>query len=275
MAAVLFGALLHASWNALLRSGRGDKYLDIALIVCGGGLVAGATLVFLPLPASASWPYLVASAIIQLAYFWLLAAVYRKADLSYVYPMMRGAAPLFTALVAGIFVAEQLAAGTWAGIALIAAGIALLAASQWRSGRFDPVLLLMAFGTAGLICAYTVIDGIGTRLSGNAFAYVGWMMALDGIAMAIFVLIRFRDKLRQLAGRWRAGIGGGFCAWASYGIALWAMTKAPIATVAALRETSVIFAAFIAAAYLKEKLDGSRYAAAALVCAGAVLLKLS
>jgi drug/metabolite transporter (DMT)-like permease len=273
MAAVLVAALLHASWNAVIKSGK-RKALDIALVVCGAGLIAAATLFFLPLPATESLPYLVVSAVIQLAYFAVIAAVYRTGDLSYVYPIMRGSAPLLTAVVAGIFVAERLAPSAWAGIVCISAGILLLAAGQWRSGRFDLVHTLLALGNAALICIYTVVDGIGTRLSGNAFSYVGWMMALDGIAMAAFVSFRYRQEaIREFRLRWYVGLGGGFCAWASYGIALWAMTHAPVAMVAALRETSVIFATIIAAVVLKEKFSNVRYAAAFLVCAGAVLLK--
>jgi len=274
MTAVLFAALLHASWNAVIKSGT-SKVLDIALVVCGAGLIAAATLFFLPLPAAESLPYLAVSAVIQLAYFAVIAAVYRTGDLSYVYPIMRGSAPLLTAVVAGIFVAEPLATASWAGIVCISAGILLLAAGQWRSGRFDLVQTFLALGNAALICIYTVVDGIGTRLSGNAFSYVGWMMALDGIAMAAFVLARYRQEaMREFPQRWHLGLGGGVCAWASYGIALWAMTHAPVAMVAALRETSVIFAAIIAAVVLKEKFSNVRYAAAFLVCAGAALLKI-
>jgi drug/metabolite transporter (DMT)-like permease len=274
MTAVLFAAFLHAAWNAVIKAGS-NKGLDIALVVCGAGLVSAATLFFLPLPAVESWPYLIVSAAIQLAYFAVIAAVYRTGDLSYVYPIMRGSAPLLTALAAGVFVADRLAPGAWAGIACISAGILLLAANQWQSGRFDLAQTLLALGNAALICVYTVVDGIGTRLSGNAFSYVGWMMALDGVAMAVFVLVRYRQQAtRELRSRWRLGLGGGTCAWASYGIALWAMTRAPVATVAALRETSVIFAAILAAALLKEKFSNVRYAAAFLVFAGAVALKV-
>lgn len=274
MTAVLFAALLHASWNAVIKSGK-SKVLDIALVVCGAGLIAAATLFFLPLPATGSWPYLVVSAVIQLAYFAVIAAVYRTGELSYVYPIMRGSAPLLTALVAGVFVGERLASGAWAGIVFISAGILLLAANQWRSDRFDLAQTLLALGNAALICVYTVVDGIGTRLSGNAFSYVGWMMALDGIAMAVFVLARYREEaMREFPLRWTIGLGGGFCAWASYGIALWAMTRAPVAMVAALRETSVIFAIILATVVLKEKFSNARYAAAFLVCTGAVSLKV-
>lgn len=274
MCAVLLGALLHASWNAIVKSGS-DKFLDTVLVACGAALVSAATLPFLPPPAVESWPYLIASAVIHLAYFALVAAAYRTGDMSYVYPIMRGSAPLLTALVAGFFIAEKLTEGGWAGILLIGAGILLLAANQWRRGHFHLSQTLFALGNAAVICVYTLVDGIGTRLSGNAFSYVGWMLLLDAGILAAFVFARHGEAARnQLSARWHLGLGGGLCTWASYAIALWAMTRAPVALVAALRETSVIFGTVLAALVLKEKFGGVRYAAAFLVCAGAVALKI-
>jgi drug/metabolite transporter (DMT)-like permease len=274
MSAVLFASLLHASWNAIVKSGS-DKFLDTVLVACGAALVSAATLPFLPLPAAASWPYIVASAIIHVAYFYLVSAAYRTGDLSYVYPIMRGSAPLLTALFAGFFVAERLTPGGWSGVLLISAGILLLAANQWRLGRFQLSQTLFALGNATVICIYTLVDGIGTRLSGNSFSYVGWMLALDGAMLSTFLLLRHREGARrQIGSRWRTGFGGGICTWASYAIALWAMMQAPVALVAALRETSVIFGTVLAAAVLKEKFGGARYIAAILVCAGAVTLKI-
>jgi drug/metabolite transporter (DMT)-like permease len=273
MAAVLFAALLHASWNAIMKSGS-DTFLETALLACGAALISAATLPFVPLPAVECWPYLGASAVIHLAYFTLVAAAYRTGDMSYVYPIMRGSAPLLTALVAGFFVAERLSAGGWGAILLISAGILLLAVSQWRRGHFQLSQTLFALGNAVVICIYTLVDGIGTRLSGNSFSYVGWMLVLDGAMLATFVFARHGEAmLRQVRTRWRHGIGGGLCTWASYAIALWAMTRAPVALVAALRETSVVFGTVLAAVVLKEKFGSARYAAAFLVCAGAVLLK--
>lgn len=274
MTAVLFAALLHASWNAIVKSGS-DKFLDTILIACGAAMVSAATLPFLPLPAAQSWPYLIASAVIHLAYFALVAAAYRTGDLSYTYPIMRGTAPLLTALVAGFFIAERLTAGGWGGILLISAGILLLAANQWRRRQFHLSQTLFALGNAVVICIYTLVDGIGTRLSGNSFSYVGWMLVLDGVMLAAFVFARHGEAvMRQIKSRWHFGIGGGLCTWASYAIALWAMTRAPVALVAALRETSVIFGTVLAAVVLKEKFSNARYAAAFLVCAGAVSLKV-
>jgi drug/metabolite transporter (DMT)-like permease len=272
--AVLFGALLHAAWNVLVKSG-GDKLLDVALLACSSAVVSCALLPFLPAPAPQSWPYIVASAVVEVGYFALLAAAYRTGDLSYVYPIMRGSAPLLTALATGWFVTDYLTPGNWFGILLISAGLLLLPADQWLRGRFHVASTLFAFATAVVICVYTLIDGIGSRVSGNAFSYVAWMMALNGLLLALFLLLRQpAAAMRRMRARYAALLAGGLCAWASYAIALWAMTYAPIAMVAALRETSVIFGSAFAAVLLKEKLGIARYAAALLVCAGAVSLKM-
>jgi len=274
MTAVLFAALLHASWNAIVKSGS-ETFLDTLLVGSGAALVAVATLPFLPLPAIESWPYLAASVILELAYYALVAAAYRSGDLSYVYPIMRGSAPLLTALVAGFFVAERLTSGGWVGVVLISAGILLLAASQWRLGLMHAASTLFALANAVVISTYTLIDGLGARLSGDSFSYVGWLTALTGVLLAGFLFLRQPQAVtRRLQARWRICLAGGLCTWASYAIALWAMTRAPVALVAALRETSVIFGTVLAAVVLKEKFGSARYVAAFLVCAGAVLLKV-
>lgn len=274
MTAVLFAALLHAAWNALVKAG-GDTFPDTVRVACGAALVSAATLPFLALPAAQSWPCLIASAFIHVGYFALVAASYGSGDLSYAYPIMRGTAPLLTALAAAALIGDPLGAGGWAGILIICSAILLLAADQVRRGRFHLPQTLFALGTAAVICLYTLVDGIGSRLSGNAFSYVGWMLVLNAVLLVAFLSVRHRAGwVRQLRTRWQFGIGGGGCAWASYAIVLWAMTRAPLALVAALRETSVIFGAILAAVVLGEKFGGVRYAAALLVCAGAVCLKV-
>ena len=273
MTAVLAGALFHAAWNAIIKAG-GDTFLDTFLLAGSAALVAAATLAFLPLPAAASWPYLVASATIQLGYYWLVAAAYRRGDLSYAYPIMRGAAPLLTALAAGYLVAEHLGAGAWSGILMISAGILLLCGNEWRLGRLPGPQTLFALVTAVVISIYTLIDATGARLSGNSFSYVGWMMVLDGATLSACLCVWHRAAAAaRLRARWRVCVVAGLCAWASYAIALWAMTHAPIALVAALRETSVVFGTLLAALLLGEKFGPSRYAATILVCAGAAMMK--
>jgi drug/metabolite transporter (DMT)-like permease len=275
MAAVLLAALMHAAWNAIVKSSP-DKQLDTVLVTAGAAGVSVLSLFFLPLPAPQSWGYLAASALIHVAYFAFVAAAYRTGELSYVYPVMRGSAPLLTAIVAGILLAEPLGIGGWAGILLISAGILLLAANQWHRGKFDLPQTLFALGNAAVICLYTLVDGIGTRLSGSAFSYVGWMLAFNALLLAGVAVFRRPGALAAHArARWHLGLAGGLCTWASYAIALWAMTQAPLAMVAALRETSVIFGTVLAAVVLKERFGPIRYAAALLVCAGAIALKVA
>jgi drug/metabolite transporter (DMT)-like permease len=274
MAAVLVAALMHAAWNAIVKSSR-DQQLDTVLVTAGAAIVSVVSLFFLPLPSPQSWGYLVGSALIHVAYFALTAAAYRAGDMSYAYPIMRGSAPLLTAVVAGVLLAEPLRAGGWVGILLITAGILLLASNQWRQGSFDVRLTLSALGNALVICIYTLVDGVGTRLSGNAFSYVGWMLALNAILLiGTAALRRPAALIAHARARWHLGLTAGAFAWASYAIALWAMTQAPLAMVAALRETSVLFGTILAALVLKERFGAIRYAAALLVCAGGGTLKI-
>jgi drug/metabolite transporter (DMT)-like permease len=275
MLAVLAGALLHAAWNALLRHSR-DRSRDVVLVVAAAALLSALMLPFLPLPQAASWPWLAASAIIHVAYFQFVAHAYRHAELSFAYPIMRGLAPAGTALLAALWLAESPPAAGWLGVALICGGVVLMAGDSWRSGQLRGRALLFPLATAGTIVLYTLIDGQGARLAGNAFAYNGWLFVLT--ALSLLLLFIARDGLASAADlhrHWRRGLLGGICTLASYGLALWAMTQAPIALVAALRETSVVFGALIATWWLCERLSRQRWIAIAVVCAGAVAIRLA
>src|SRR5258706_14507832 len=227
MTAVLFAALMHASWNAIIKSGS-DTFLDTLLVGSGAALVAAATLPFLPLPAIESWPSLAISVILELAYYSLVAAAYRTGDLSYVYPIMRGSAPLLTGLVAGFFVAEHLTRGGWAGVVLISAGILLLAASQWRVGRLHAASTWFALANAVVISTYTLVDGLGARLSGDSFSYVGWLTALTGVALVAFLFLRHRQAVRRRTRLpSRSPVTAGPSCWALLSLFLWGPGPAP------------------------------------------------
>lgn len=275
MLAVLLGALLHAVWNAMIR-GSDNRTLDTVLVVAGAGALMIAMLPFAPLPASASWPYVIASGAIHVAYFLLVAMSYRHGELSFVYPIMRGSAPAVSAIAAALLLAEVPAAGGWLGVALICGGVMVLAADSWRSGSFHGRAALFAFGTAGVIVVYTLVDGIGVRLSDHAASYTGWVFLLTAVPLIMIFLLRDRtattDYLRQ---HWRRGLFGGACTLASYALALWAMTRAPIALVAAMRETAVIFGVLIAALVLRERITRVRYLSILIVSAGAAAIKLA
>ena len=271
--AVLLGALLHASWNAAIKSGR-DKFLDTVLVAGGAGVIAALGLPFLPLPASESIPYLLTSSVLQLIYFLLVAAAYRTGDMSYAYPLMRGTAVLLVASASSLLIGEHLTARAWIGILSISAGVLALTLLYRRSA---PSLAPTAFalGNAAIIASYTLVDGIGARLSGQSVAYTLWLSLLTAVPLLAWTMW---NRPAALAGyfkiRWMVGLGGGFCTLASYGLALWAMTRAPVATTAALRETSILFGMLISAGFLKERVGLSRMAAGAVIALGAAALRL-
>lgn len=275
MLAVLLGALLHAVWNAMIR-GSDNRTLDTVLVVAGAGVLMIAMLPFTPLPAPASWPYVIASGAIHVAYFLLVAMSYRHGELSFVYPIMRGSAPAASAIAAALLLTEVPAAGGWLGVALICGGVMLLAGDSWRTGSFHGRAALFAIGTAGVIVVYTLVDGIGVRLSDHAASYTGWVFLLTAMPLVTIFMVRNRTAttayLRQ---HWRRGLFGGACTLASYALALWAMTRAPIALVAALRETAVIFGVLIAALVLRERITRIRYLSILVVSAGAAAIKLA
>ena len=274
MAAILFGALLHATWNSLIRAGS-DKMLNALLIVVGAGLVTACFLPFVPAPAPASWPYLAASIVIHVVYFYFVAISYRGAELSFVYPIMRGAAPAISAVAVVFVLNESPSPVGWAGVLIVCSSIVLLTADSWRKGtlRFAPTALALA--NAGVIVIYTVVDGIGARASGNAFSYTGWMILLTAAPVTVVCFIRRPQFTASIRANFTRVLAGGACVFGSYGLALWAMTHAPIALVAALRETSVVFGTIIAATFLHENVGPMRYLAILGVTAGAIAIKLS
>lgn len=270
--AVLLAALLHAGWNAMIKGG-GDVLHDTAGIVCGAMLIALPFLFVVPLPAPAAWPFIAASVTVHLAYYWLMISAYRLGDLSLVYPLMRGVAPLITA-VAGIAVLGELPATlAWCGMLLISAGVFLLG---MRALDHAPSRAAVAFAlaNAAVIALYTLIDGRGARVSGNAWSYIVWLFVLDGIPFTLWMLAtRRRAFVAHLRMRHRRAFVGGGLSAAAYAISVWAMTVAPVALVASLRETSVLFATLIGARLLHERLSARRWSGVAAVVCGVLALK--
>lgn len=267
--AVLGAALLHASWNVLVKSG-GDTELETINIAIGSGLL-GLVIAFLaPAPAPASWPWVAASALVHILYFAFLAGAYRWGELSYTYPIMRGGGPMLVALVGAIALGEFLPALEILGVLLISSGILAFAA-----GRHDRRATAFALANAVVIAAYTLIDAQGARLSGAPVSYTLWFFAANGLVVLVYGLAR---RGREVPAYWRRhwlrSLIGGSCALGAYGVALWAMTRAPVALVAVLRETAVVFAAVIAAAVLKEKFTRRRLIGTGAVLAGLAALRL-
>lgn len=274
MLLVLLGALLHASWNAMVRSSQ-DKLLDTVLIVTGAGIVALAGLPFMAMPAPASWPYLAASVLVHVGYFALVAMAYHDGELSFAYPLMRGTAPMFSAIAAALLLDESPSLNGWLGILFICGGVLLLAFDALRTRTFSGKAASYAFGNAAIIVIYTLIDGMGARLSGAAFSYTAWMLMLTAIPMLAACRMKLRPAVfGYLSANWRKALLGGALSLGAYGLALWAMTRAPIALVAALRETSVVFALLIAALFMRERITRLRYGAVAVVLAGVVAMRL-
>lgn len=275
-AAVLFAAACHAGWNALIKVGL-EPLASTTLISLGAALVALVFIPFVGTPAAAAWPWLAASVVIHLFYFGSLVEAYRTGDLGQVYPIARGSAPLMTAAATTLFVGEQLGLLGWAGIVALVGGVFLLSARGGRDlARLDRRAVGFALFTAVTICAYSVVDGIGARLALNANAYSLWLFVGIGIAMPPYALARNGvSVLGAMAPFWQRGLGGGALQLVSYSIAIWAMTVAPIAVVAALRETSVLFGAAIAVLLLKEPLRPARIAAALLIVGGLVVIRLA
>ena len=274
-AAVLFAALCHASWNTLLKI-RLDPFAANALITVACGLIALVALPFVGIAPVISWPWVVGSVILHLGYYIGLTEAYRTGDLSQVYPIARGAAPLMTAVVSTTVLGEDIGLYGWFGILVLVSGVFLLSIRGGRDiTRIDRRAVGFALFTAITICGYSLVDGIGARVSGNAHAYAALLFVIDGSCMAVFALWRRGQSiLTEARIYWKTGLFGGALSVTSYWIAIWAMTVAPIAIVAALRETSVLFAAVIAFVILKEPLRTARVIAAMMIVAGMALIKL-
>jgi len=271
-ALVLGAALLHASWNAIIKSSR-DVMLDTALVAAGASILALPLIAAVPMPAGASWPFLAASIAIHVGYFATLARAYRVGDLGHAYPLMRGTAPLLVALFGVALLNERPSANMWAGIVLISAGI--LSIGMLQKGRARRDATLWALTNAVVIASYTLVDGAGVRVAETAAGYVAWMFLLQGpIFIACVIALRGRAALAYARRNWQRGVAGGLFLIASYGIVLWAMTRAPVAAVAALRETSVIFAALLGSVFLKEPFGRQRVIGACAVALGVMALRL-
>jgi drug/metabolite transporter (DMT)-like permease len=269
---VLLAAVLHASWNAIVKS-AGDKILTTALVTASAAMLAAATIPLLRQPDPSSWPFIVASVLLQVIYFVLVARTYHVADMSQTYPLMRGTAPLLVAMVSVLWLGTHLAAGMWVGIAVICVGILSMAVEARHGNRQGMALALL---NAVVIAGYTLIDGVGVRRSGAPASYTLWIFLLTGIPLAGWVIGTRTASLIAYARRnWYFGVIGGAGTVASYGLALWAMTLAPIAVVAALRETSILFGVVISGMLLKERIGFARLAAACTIAIGAAVLRLA
>jgi drug/metabolite transporter (DMT)-like permease len=274
MLVVLAGALLHATWNVLAKSGR-DPLIDTTLILLSGSVLAVLVLPFIAAPAPASWPFIAVSCSLELVYFVLLAAAYRLGDMALTYPLMRGTAPLLVALLSSLVISENPGLAASCGIGAICAGVLVMALGHHRrGGDWRPVGLALA--NALVIAAYTMVDGMGARRSGHPIAYtLAIFLAASLVFVPSIIAIRPNQVSTALRQRWRPSLIGGACIIMSYALALWAMTRVPIAPVAALRETSILFGLLLSRVVLREWLGPARIAGAVLILIGAAVLHLA
>ena len=274
MSAVLASAILHASWNVLLKASR-DPQLDTVATNLMRGLLASVAVLWLPLPAQAAWPWIVASALVHIAYFHLLARAYQEGEMTFAYPIMRGGGPLISALAAVMLFDEHLGASQVLALVLICGGILAFATLASREPARFSSALRFALANAVVIAAYTLIDAQGVRLSGAAFSYVLWFFVLNGLTQGGVGLWRDATPvLRYVRAHWLRACMGALCSIGAYGTALWAMTQAPVALVACLRETAVVFGAVLAALFLGERLTRKKIFASTLVLLGLLSLRL-
>jgi phosphonate utilization associated putative membrane protein len=280
---VLAGAVLHAGWNALVKS-SGDKELDTALVHFMGALVALPLLAMIGLPPLSAAPFIAASLVVHIGYYIALAGAYKHGDLGLTYPIMRGTAPLLVAISSGMVLGEAPTPLAWAGILGITAGVALVGLSHPGDALHHRKALTYALANALIIAVYTMIDGKGVRgtvaAGQSAASYVTVMFVLDGLPYPALVWARRSSEGRQAIlayarSRWPLATLGGAASIGSYTIALWAMTRAPVASVAALRETSVLFAAVLGTWLLKERFGLQRALGTGVIVGGVMALRLA
>ncbi|MEE2039037.1 EamA family transporter [Nocardiopsis sp. CT-R113] len=274
VAAVLVAALLHAGWNAIAHAIT-DRLLGFALIGLGGMLATLPLLAVVGPPPREAWPVLLASLATHLLYMTLLMASYRTGEFGQVYPVARGTAPWVVALVGVTLLGESMPLPDLVGVLTVSAGLMTLVFAGGRPTRAQVPSLVAAFATGLGIATYTVVDAYGVRLTEDPLGYITWIMLLQGpVFFVVAVFTRRGALLRQLRPLWKAGLLGGAVSAAAYGLVLWAQLSGAVAGIAALRETSIVFAAALGALLFRERFGPVRIAASAIVVAGVLLLAL-
>lgn len=271
VAIVLFAAVLHATWNALVK-GSGDRAVTLAHISLGHVIPGVALVAISPIIAPEAWPFIIASTVIHWGYYYFLNVSYRLGDLSLIYPIARGFAPVLIALGAQVWADETLSLQAWIGIFIVSSGIILLAFNRAKAAGLP---IASAVVTSLLIATYSIVDGIGIRVSGNPLGYIGWLFVAE-LCVVLFVCARFPKRLLEFGGRATTiAISGGILSGLAYGLVLYVKTLAPLGIVSALRETSVIFAALLGIVLMGERPILRRLIAASVVAFGIVILTVA
>ncbi len=271
---VLMAAALHAGWNAIIRFGR-DKVLGMFVMSSSQGMMGALMVLFLPWPRHDVWPWLALSTVLHSSYKAFLTLAYSRGDLSRVYPIARGTAPMLVALVGAIWLADRLTQAQYLGIFALGCGILLMARGVFSQGE-SRRLLPYALGAAAMTAGYSLTDGSGARLAGNASVFVAWTFMLDGLLFGSWALLGRGRALWAQPGRiWALGTLAGAASFLAYWIVVFAMTRAPIALVSALRETSVLFAVLIGVVFFGEAAERGKYLAALLILTGVVFTRIT
>lgn len=272
--AVMAAALLHAGWNAAVKA-QGSKVGGMLAMTFGQSLIGLVVALYRPLPEGGVWLWIIASALVHTAYQLFLAWAYEHGDLSRVYPIARGSAPLVVLIAGAFLLTDRLASLEILGVLILGIGIVSMAAGGLRSGEAKP-LIPLALATGLATATYSLVDGIGARLSGDAWAYVGWLLAFAGLFyLPAALALRGGAILPRRPGDLLWGLGAGGASWAAYSLVVWGMTKAPIALVTALREASILFAVLIGAFFFSDRMTLGKWLAAGLILTGALLTRLA
>ena len=275
MLVVLLAALLHASWNFFVKR-TDDKHLSMSAVVIGHAPFAVAALVFAPLPRQEAYPFLIAGTALHVGYQLSLLASYRIGDLSQVYPLARGVAPLLVTGISIMLMGVHLARIECIAVAAIAAGIMSLTVVRRSDGSRNAKAALSALFTGGFIAAYSLVDGLGARAAGTALGYYGWLSTVNAIIFGVIMRVAQPGIVKQLVCHdWRLALGAGGASFSAYAMVTWAFTVAPIPLVTALRETSIIFALLLGVFVLKERLDLMKVFAVACTIVGVGLLRIN
>jgi drug/metabolite transporter (DMT)-like permease len=275
MSIVLLAALLHASWNFLVKR-TADKHLSMSAMALGHAPFAAAALLFAPTPRPQSLPYLFAGALLHTGYQLFLLNSYRIGDLSQVYPLARGVAPLIVAGVSYAFLGIDLSRAELAAILMIGTGIMSLAMVRRSDGLRNGRAASLAIVTGGFIAAYSLVDGLGARQAGTALGFYGGLSLVNAVIFAAVMRIHRPGLIGDLIHRrWRLALACGGASFAAYAMVIWAFTMAPIALVTALRETSIIFALLLGVFVLKERLDLIKMLATMLTLLGVGMLRIN
>ena len=271
--AVMFAAVMHASWNAVIRSG-GDRYQGMLLLTVTQGVMGLLMAFFVPMPSGVVWFWMLGSGVFHTGYKLFLAAAYQHGDLSRVYPIARGAAPMMVVIVGFVLLPDSVQTKEYLGIGLIGAGVMMMAQGVFASGE-TRALIPLALGSAACTAGYSMVDGMGARVAGNATMYTAWLFIFDALIFSSVTMIT-RGQAAFVASRkaWLIGTLAGALSLTTYWIVVWAMTVAPIALVAAVRETSVLFAVLIGIFWMKETASRGKFIAALVIVFGIVVIRI-